>query len=401
MSIPRYRYIVVGAGLAGASAVEGIREVDPDGPVLLLGHEKHLPYDRPPLSKKLWFGKTTVEKIILHPEEWYADQGIEVLRHVEVAALDPAAKRVTTAGGREYAYVKLLLATGGIPRRLTIPGGDLEGLYYYRYLDDYLRLREQVREGARVTVIGGGFIGSELAAALNLNQAEVTLIYPDAYLVERVFPESLGRALEEHYRRKGVRVLQGEKPVALEREGDKFITVTDTGERIVSEAVVIGIGITPSVALAESAGLQVSNGIAVNEYGQTSHPEVYAAGDVAQFPYLALGQTTRIEHWDHAINHGKRAGRNLAGAGQSYDYMPYFFSDLFEFGYEAVGEVSSRLQTYADWQQENETGVIYYLEGGRVRGAMMCNVWDQVPAARELIRAGTRVTEADLKGAIG
>jgi NADPH-dependent 2,4-dienoyl-CoA reductase/sulfur reductase-like enzyme len=157
---------------------------------------------------------------------------------------------------------------------------------------------------------------------------------------------------------------------------------------------VIGIGITPTTTLAEAAGLEIGNGIAVNEYGQTSHPDLYAAGDVAQFPYLALGQTTRVEHWDHAINHGKYAGRNLAGAGQPYDYMPYFFSDLFEFGYEAVGDCSSRLETFCDWQEENKTGVIYYRAEGRVRGAMMCNVWDKVPAARELI-------QADLRGAIG
>lgn len=400
MSIQSYRYIVVGAGLAGASAVEGIREVDPEGPILLLGREKHLPYDRPPLSKKLWFGKTTVEKIILHPEEWYADQGIEVLPHVEVAALDPAARRITTAGGREYAYEKLLLTTGGTPRALDIPGADLEGLYYYRYLDDYLHLREQVGEGSRVVVIGGGFIGSEMAAALNLNHAEVTLIYPDAYLVERVFPPSLGRAMEENYRARGVRVLQGQQPVALERAGDRFAVLTDTQERIIADAVVIGIGLSPNVALAQQAGLEVGNGIAVNRYGETSHPDLYAAGDVALFPYTALDWTTRVEHWDHALNHGKCVGRNLAGAGEPYDYMPYFYSDLFEFGYEAVGDCSSRLQTYADWQKENDTGVIYYLDDGRVRGAMMCNVWDQVPAARELIRAGKQVTEADLKGAI-
>jgi NADPH-dependent 2,4-dienoyl-CoA reductase/sulfur reductase-like enzyme len=169
---------------------------------------------------------------------------------------------------------------------------------------------------------------------------------------------------------------------------------------VVADAVVIGIGITPTTALAQAAGLQVGNGIAVNEYGQTSHPDLYAAGDVAEFPYTALGETTRLEHWDHAINHGKSAGRNLAGAASPYDYLPYFFSDLFEFGYEAVGNCSPRLETFADWQKENETGVIYYLADHRVRGAMMCNVWDQVPAARELILAGKTVTESDLRGAI-
>jgi NADPH-dependent 2,4-dienoyl-CoA reductase/sulfur reductase-like enzyme len=401
MSVLNYRYIIVGAGLTGVSAVEGLREIDPDGPVLLLGHEKYLPYDRPPLSKKLWFGQKTVEEIAIHPEEWYLEQGVEAIPHVEIVSLDPAAQRVTTAGGRAYTYDKLLLATGGKPRRLTIPGGDLEGLYYYRYLDDYLRLRAQIGEGSLVTVIGGGFIGSEMAAALSLAGAEVTLIYPGPHLVDRVFPAGLARSLEEIYRARGVRVLQGEIAVALERQGEKYITTTDTREHVVADAVVIGIGITPTTTLASAAGLAVDNGITVNEYAQTSHPDLYAAGDVAKFPYTALASTTRIEHWDHAINHGKYAGRNLAGAGQPYDYMPYFFSDLFEFGYEAVGAVDARLETFADWQEENVTGVIYYLSDGRVRGAMMCNVWDQVPAARELIQTGRRVTEADLHGAIG
>lgn len=400
MSTASYPYVIVGAGLTGASALRGLRQVDPNGPVLLLGAEHHYPYDRPPLSKKLWLGKMPLEKVYLHPESWYEERGVEVLPGVTVAALDLSARRVVTAGGREYGYDKLLLATGALPRRLPIPGGDLEGLYYYRYLDDYLRLREQLAPGLRVTIIGGSFVGSEMAAALTKNQAEVIVVYPETYLVQRVFPESLGRALEDQYRAKGVTLLSGQQAAAVERDGDRYVVVTDQGTRLVSDAVVIGVGVTPNIALAEAAGLQVGNGVVVDRFCRTSHPDVFAAGDVALFPYTALGLTTRVEHWDHALQQGKHVGRNLAGAEEPYDYMPYFYSDLFRFGYEAVGEVDSRLTTFADWQQENETGVIYYLRDGRVRGVMLCNVWEKVPAARELIQAGQQVTEEDLRGAI-
>ncbi len=190
-------------------------------------------------------------------------------------------------------------------------------------------------------------------------------------------------------------------PASLTRKGNTFITQTERGEQIESDLVVIGIGIVPAVELAEGAGLETGNGIVVNEYLQTSHADIYAAGDNALFPYQALGQQMRIEHWDNALNQGKWAGRNMAGAREPFTYMPYFYSDLFEFGYEAVGDVNTELDTFADWQKENDTGVIYYLKDGKVRGAMMCNVWGKLDAARDLIRKGERMTSDDLRGAIG
>ena len=187
---------------------------------------------------------------------------------------------------------------------------------------------------------------------------------------------------------RGIKVLVNEKPSAFSKEGDRFITHTESGKKIESDMVIVGIGVAPSLELPRRAGLQTANGVIVDEYLQASLPDIYAAGDIAFFPYQALGKQTRVEHWDNALNQGKWAGLNMAGAHKSYDYMPYFFSDLFEFGYEAVGEVDASLETFADWQKENDTGVIYYLRDGKVRGAMMCNVWDKVEAARELIRKG-------------
>jgi NADPH-dependent 2,4-dienoyl-CoA reductase/sulfur reductase-like enzyme len=395
-----YSYVIVGGGLAGASAVEGIRERDKSGSILLIGDEKHLPYDRPPLSKKLWFGKKKVEEIFLHDQTFYDQNGVTVALGTKVTSLDAKQKKISTSDGESHRFQKLLLATGGVPRALPIPGGDLEGICYYRYLDDYLRMRTEAAAGKSAVIIGGGFIGSEVAAALNINKVDVTMIFPEAYICNRVFPENLGMALQRQYRERGITVLAGEKPASFAKKGGRFVTTTGGNRQIESDVVIVGIGIAPSLELAKSAGLLTGNGIEVNQYLQTSGPDIYAAGDNAFFPYQALGKQTRVEHWDNALNQGKCAGRNMAGAGAPYTYMPYFFSDLFEFGYEAVGEVSAELETFADWQKENDTGVIYYLQDGRVRGAMMCNVWEKVDAARELIRKAERMTPESLRGAI-
>jgi len=395
-----YEYIIVGGGLAGESAVEGIRERDKKGAILLVGSEKHLPYDRPPLTKKLWFGKKKVEDIFLHDRKFYDQSGVTVASGLTVTSLDAKGKTITADDGKKYRFQKLLLATGGAPRTLAIPGGTLEGICYFRTLDDYLRLRTESTEGRSAVVVGGGFIGSEIAAALAINKVEVTMIFPDAYLVTKVFPESLGRALLKQYRARGIKVLVNEMPSAFAKTGGKFITQTQSGVKLESDMVIAGIGIAPALELPRTAGLQTANGVIVNEYLEASLPGIYAAGDIAFFPYQALEKQTRVEHWDNALNQGKWAGRNMAGAREPYTYMPYFFSDLFEFGYEAVGEVDARLETFADWQKENDTGVIYYLKDNKVRGAMMCNVWDKVEAARELIRNAENVTPADLRGAI-
>jgi NAD(P)H-nitrite reductase large subunit len=380
-----FDYIVIGGGLAGGNAVKGIRERDPHGSLLLIGSERHMPYDRPPLTKQLWFGKKTVEQIVALDRQYCEQNGVQVELGAEVTAIDPGHKRVTVANGKSYRYGKLLLATGGAPRELAIPGSHTDGICYYRYLDDYLRIREQAREGKSALVIGGGFIGSEIAAALNINKLDVTMVFPSSYLVSRVFPDYLGKAIQQRYVEKGVRILSGDSPKSISKSGSTFLTETKNGQRVESDIVIAGVGIAPNVGLAEQAGLQVGDGIIVNELLQTSDPDVYAAGDNAFFHYYALNQQMRIEHWDNAVIQGAWAGRNMAGAREPFTYMPYFYSDLFEFGYEAVGEVSSSLQTVTDWQKENDTGVVYYLKDGKIRGAMMCNVWGKVDAARELI----------------
>lgn len=395
-----YNYVIVGAGLAGASAADGIRELDPAGSILLVGEESHLPYDRPPLSKKLWFNEMKVVDIFLHAREYYDKQAVTLALGSRILRLDSEAKTLTSVNGDIYGYGQLLLATGCKARTLPIPGGDLEGICYFRSLDDYQRIRDVAAEGKSATVIGGGFIGSELAAALNLNKLDVTMIFPGKTLCDRVFPDYLGHVVQQRYVEKGVRVLASDQPVSFSWNGSKFTTHTGKGEKIESDIVIVGVGVIPEMELASSGDLEVGNGIMVNEYLETSRPGIYAAGDNASFPCHALGQQMRIEHWDHALNQGKSAGRNMAGAHEPYTYQPYFFSDMFEFGYEATGEVDARLDTFADWQKGNDTGVIYYLRDGVVRGVMMCNVWDKIETARALIREGKTMTSDKLHGLI-
>jgi 3-phenylpropionate/trans-cinnamate dioxygenase ferredoxin reductase component len=400
MAQQSYDYMIVGAGLTGASAVEGIRQRDAQGTILLVGAEPQRPYNRPPLSKQLWTGKETLETIFVHKAEFYEQQRVTLLLNTEVATLDANAKAVVDRNGQRYQYGKLLLATSGHPRTLSIPGGDLDGISYFRTYESYVRLRNAADKGKSAVVIGGGFIGSELAAALSIVGCDVTMIFPEPYLVNRVFPEPLGRAIQKNYVDRGVRILDGDHPVSIAR-GAGYTVRTQNGAQLDANVVVVGIGIAPDLKLATQAGLQTGNGIVVNERLQTSDPNIYAAGDNAFFPYKALGKSMRVEHWDNAINQGKYAGRNMAGAAEPYDYMPFFFSDLFDFGYEAVGEVDASLETYADWQEKFRTGVIYYLADGLVRGVMLCNVWEKVDAARELIQKREKRTRESLRGAIG
>ena len=401
MTETKYDYAIVGAGLAGVSAAEGIREIDSRGSILLLGSERHLPYDRPPLSKKLWLGKKTVVDIALHDRAYYKSAAIDLTLEETAVGLDRSARTITTDKGRTWSFRKLLIASGGTPRVLPIPGGALPDVCYYRRLDDYIQIREKTIEGRRAVVIGGGFIGSEMAAALCLNRVRVTMVFPEPRLIARVFPSALGDAIQDQFHERGVDILAGDAPVSIEKSGDELIIRTRNGKTVASDMVIAGIGIAPAVELARSCGLAVGDGIEVDAFLATTDPDIFAAGDNASFPDPGTGKRSRMEHWDNALNQGKHAGRNMAGASVPFTYQPYFFSDLFDFGFEAVGETDSRLETVADWRKENATGVLYYRKEGKVRGVMLCNVWDRVDQARELIRKGETLLPERLKGKIG
>jgi 3-phenylpropionate/trans-cinnamate dioxygenase ferredoxin reductase subunit len=393
--MPNYTYLIIGGGMTADAAVHGIRAVDPNGSIGLLSAEAYPPYDRPPLSKKLWKGKP-LESIWRHTES----QGVSLHLGRTARHLDTQNKRVTDDQGADYSYGKLLLATGGTPRHLPF-GGDQ--IIYFRALDDYERLRALTATGQHFAVIGGGFIGSEVAAALALNGKSVAMAFPEAGIGARMFPPDLATFLNDFYRQKGVEVLTGQRVDGLETRGGRAVlkvrNAQGQGEReVVAEGIVAGIGIQPNVELAQAAGLEVDNGIRVDASLRTSHPDIYAAGDVANFHNPALNQRLRVEHEDNANTMGRLAGQAMAGRNVTYDHLPFFYSDLFELGYEAVGEVDARLETVADWTEPYRKGVVYYLREGRVRGVLLWNVWEQVDAARTLIAEPGPFRPESLKG---
>jgi len=385
-----YPYLIIGGGMTGAAAVDGIREVDSTGGIGLISAEPDAPYDRPPLSKALWKGKP-LDSIWRKLES----KGAQVHLDRVVKEIIPEKKRVVDDKGDVFSYQKLLLATGGRPRRLPF-GADQ--IIYFRTLSDYRRLRALTEKGRRFAVIGGGFIGSEIAASLALNGKEVVMIFPGDDIGDRVFPRPLAQFVSNYYRQKGVELLAGEKITGLETRGSQLVLNTATNREVVVDCVVAGVGIEPNVELAQTVGLEVENGIFVDDCLRTGHPDIYAAGDVAAFYNSALGKRIRVEHEDNANAMGRLAGRNMAGKSEPYHHLPFFYSDLFELGYEAVGEVDSRLETFADWKRPNEEGVIYYLRDDRVRGVLLWNVWEQVEAARCVIAEPGPVTVKDLKG---
>lgn len=363
--------------MTAASAIEGIRQVDPEGSIGLVGAEKYPPYKRPPLTKGLWAGKP-VDGIWMKAER----PGVELHLGRRIVNLDPEKKLAVDDQGEVYGYERLLLATGGVPRRLP---QQVEGVIYYRTFEDFTKLHNTADHSVPVAVIGGGFIGAEIAASLAANGRKVTMIFPEEGIGARLFPRDLALFLNNYYREHGVEVLAGELVQALEgRQGD-FRLRTDGGRELQAGQVVAGLGILPNVELAQAAGLQVENGVVVDELLRTSSPDIFAAGDVAAFYNPALGKRLRVEHADNALTMGRAAGQNMAGAGKPYEHLPFFYSDLFDLGYEAVGELDPRLEIRADWQEPFRKGVVYYLAGGRVRGVLLWNVWDQVEAARRLI----------------
>jgi len=389
-----YPYLIVGGGMTADAAARAIRAADPAGAVGLISAEPHPPYNRPPLSKGLWKGD---------PESgiWRGTDtiGVDLRLGRNVTAIDVKKRAVTDERGDVVSYDKLLLATGGTPRRL--PFGGNKQIIYYRTYDDYRRLRELAQMGnepLRFLVLGGGFIGSEVAAALRIAGREVVMLVPEDGLGARVFPADLSRFLLTYYRGQGVDVRSGEGLAALRQDGSKVVVKTTGGKELAVDVVIAGLGIQPNIELAEQAGLRVDNGIVVDELLRSSVPEIFAAGDVANFFNPALGIRMRVEHEDNANTMGAAAGRAMAGQGTPYTHLPFFYSDLFALGYEAVGELDPRLETLVDWKEPYKEGVIYYLKGGSVRGVLLWGIFGQVDAARALIAEPGPFAAETLKG---
>ncbi|NPC41068.1 NAD(P)/FAD-dependent oxidoreductase [Nocardioides sp. zg-1230] len=377
-----YDYVIVGAGVAAASAVKGIRSQDASGRVAVIGSEPDKPVYRPVLSKDLWLkDDETLEGASL-AGDLDDDDAVDLVTDTTVTEIDPGAHVVRLADGGSVGYGKLLLATGAEPRVLAVDPGPR--VIYYRTAADYQRLRAVATEGSHVAVVGGGYIGSEITSALVQNGVQVTLVLDLEDVQEQMFPRALAATLTKAFADRGVTVLHGSVESGQEDDGGVRIRLAD-GTSVTADAAVIGVGVLPRTGLAEAAGLEVDNGVVVDDHLRTSDPDVYAAGDVASYPDALLGRR-RVEHVDHAEKSGEHAGKVMAGADEAYDYTPFFWSDILDYGYEAVGETRSDLDLVEDWKDgEVGTGVVYYLKAGQVRGVLLWNVWDSVDQARALI----------------
>jgi len=377
--------------MAADAACRGIRDRDPHGSIALVGEEPEAPYARPPLSKGLWQGKD--ESVVWRGT---AELGVELHDGRRIVELDLDGHRVVDDRGDAYGYERLLLATGGRARRVPAWG---DAVVYFRTIDDYRRVRSTAREGARFVVIGGGFIGSEIAAALSWSGCSVTMVFPEQGIGSRLFPPELAAFVTGYYREKGVEVLPGEVIEGIEGG----VVRLGGGRTIEADGIVAGLGIEPATELAAAAGLAVDDGIVVDEFGRAGgRDDVFAAGDVARFPSPVLGEFVRVEHEDNANSHGRAVGANMAGANVPYTHLPFFYSDLYELGYEAVGRLDARLETVAEWVEPNRKGVVAYLDGERrPRGFLLWDVWGKVDDATALIAAGDPLESSGLQALLG
>jgi 3-phenylpropionate/trans-cinnamate dioxygenase ferredoxin reductase component len=388
-----YRYLLIGGGIAADSAARGIRQIDARGSIGLISRESDPPYNRPPLSKGLW-GRMPIKRIWRGTERLQ----VELLLGEEAVQLNPVDHKVMTDRGQEFTYDRLLLATGGEPVRLSPPS---DRVVYFRTLQDYLRLRALAETGNRFLVIGGGFIGSELAASLIGHQKEVTMIFLETGIGERIFPSEQSQFLTNYYTQKGVRMLANHSVTGIEEKGSQVRVNFSSGESLWFDAVVAGLGIRPNLDLARQAGLAVSSGILVDAYLRTAHEDIFAAGDVIEYYQPTLRSSVRSEHEENANASGLLAGRSMAGELAPYLHLPSFYSDLFDLSYQAVGDLNSSHTIIMDWEEPYRQGVVYYVSKRRLRGIALWNrQYQHLEAARSLIVSQEIVSPKSLSGRI-
>ncbi|MGW3230527.1 NAD(P)/FAD-dependent oxidoreductase [Kitasatospora sp. NPDC001095] len=390
--------VIVGASLGGAKAAEALREAGYRGGIVLIGEEHERPYERPPLSKGYLQGKTPREKIYVHPSQWYAEHDVTLRMGTAVASIDPAGHTVTLADNGQVEYAKLLLTTGSVPRRLPVPGADQDGVLYLRRVEDSDRIEEALRPGARIAVIGAGWIGLEVAAAAREAGAEVTVLEALELPLLRVLGREVAQVFADLHREHGVDLRFGVKVAELTGDGGTVngVKLAD-GTTVAADAVVVGIGIAPATGLAEAAGLEVDNGVKTDQHLRTSDPDVYAAGDVANAFHPLFGRHVRVEHWANALNQPQTAARALLGQPDAvYDRVPYFFTDQYDLGMEYVGYVEPDGYDRVVFRGDPATRefIAFWLSGGRVLAGMNVNVWDVTDPIRELVRSG-RVVDAE------
>ena len=391
-----YKYLIIGGGMAADAAARSIRGNDPKGSIGIVSKDVDPPYARPPLSKALWKGEETIEDINLNTKEVSPTIHLDRL----VNKIDRSNKKVFDTQGNEYSYEKLLIATGGTPKKL--PNVDEPGIIYYRTLSDYKKLLKIVDKDKKFAVLGGGFIGSEIAAAIKLYKpkAEITMIFAEKGIGGLLFPESLSIYLNKYYQEQGIKIISGDLVNRITTNKNGYMIETKNNQKFEVDAVIAGLGIKPNIELAKEADLKVEDGIVVNEYLQTTDKDIFAAGDVAVYYNSALNKMMRVEHEDNALVMGEIAGQNMTGKTNAYDHMSYFYSDLFDLGYEAVGTLDPKLEIIEDWKTPYEEGVVYYLKDGRIKGVLLWNVWEKTEEAIELISDTGPFSSSNLKGRI-
>ena len=396
------KYLIIGGGTATARAVEGIREVDPDGSIAVVTAEHHLPYDRPPLSKGILLGADDPTAALPHDEAWYRKQQVELLLGDAVASIDPDARTATLISGERLEWERLLLATGSSVRHLDVPGADLPGVFSLRTLEDSLALLDRFKEGGRVAIVGAGWIGLEVAAAARGHGCSVVVIEPQQVPLLGVMGERVGGWFADLHRSHGVDFRFGAGVASI--DGTKAatgLTLTD-GTRLRAGTVVVGVGIRPNTMLAEEAGLTVDNGIVTDEALRSSRPDIWAAGDVANWLNRTLDRQLRVEHWANAYDGGLAAGRSMAGAEVVYDPLPFFYSDQYDAGLEYTGYVPRGTDTEVILRGDPESGAFMAFwtvpegDGVRVLAGMHVNVWDTIDAIIALIRADHPIDPARL-----
>jgi len=377
-----YRYVVLGGGMvAGYAAQQMVENGLERNELAIVSADTAPPYERPPLSKGFLAGREDESSIYINSPEFYAEHGIDLLLNTRAVALDPTAKRLQFANGQRIGYERLLIATGARVRtfaELSVPGDGLPGVFYLRLLDDAKRIRERAAGARQAVVVGAGFIGIETAASLRERGLEVTMIFPEDRFWPQFFTPEMSAFYQRYYEGKGVRILPGRGVARFEGSGRLEAVVTSTGERLPCDLAVCGLGVVPETEMYAQAGLAVENGVRVDEQLRTSAPDVWAAGDIAFWPDPVFGKRRRVEHWDVAVEQGKLAARNMMGAGESYNRIPYYFSDEFDLSFEFWGDQEGYDRAIVRGaMDENKSFSVWFVRGTRLLAAFVMNRPDE------------------------
>ncbi|HEY9477305.1 MAG TPA: FAD-dependent oxidoreductase [Microbacteriaceae bacterium] len=394
------KFVIVGAGLAGASAAETLRSEGFDGSIELIGAEPYPPYIRPPLSKEYLSGKDPLESAFVHPQEWYAENNVDLVTGKRIVGIDPAAHTISASDGSTTSYTKLLLATGSSPRELSIAGSDLSGVYYLRTMDDAKVLRSLLEAGGkRLVLVGSGWIGMEVAATAKTLGNEVTILERDPIPLAIALGDELGQKFADMHQAEGVVLRLSVVVDKIVGSEDRVTGVQiNGGETVPADLVLIGVGAIPNVSLAEAAGLDVERGILTDEFLQTSDPDIYAAGDVANAYHPVAGMRLRSEHWANALKSGPVAAKSMLGQKVPYDDIPYFYTDQFDIGmeYSGFGPMTKGAQLVYRGDSSTHEFIVFWLADGKVVAGMNVNVWDVNEDVQGIIRRGNVVDPAKL-----